>query len=105
MDRDVSRDRLEKDDYARAREKWERDRWEREHLDRERSDRDRSDRDRYRKRSRSISPFVKAMQAWDKFKLAEGAMLEQVGKRKALYLKRPEDHPEYAKVILLRVCP
>ena len=51
-----------------------------------------------KRRSRSKSPFVEAMENWDKYKRAEGAMLSQIETKRKFFMKRPEDHPDYAQV-------
>ena len=46
-------------------------------------------------RSRSISPYVIAMQNWNKFKTMESVMLKKVKTKREVFQKRPEDHPSY----------
>ncbi len=58
-------------------------------------------RSKSKSRSRSKSPFVKAMENWDKYKRAEGAMLTQIETKRKFFMKRPEDHPDYAQVSLV----
>ena len=50
-----------------------------------------------RARPRSVSPYVVAMESWNKFKKAEKEMLDRISKRRDAFEKRPEDHPKYAE--------
>merc|ERR1719317_1448925 len=52
---------------------------------------------RERRRDRSVSPFVLAMEKWKRFKKAEGVMLSNISNRKDIFDKRPEDHPKYGE--------
>ena len=64
---------------------------------RDRQGRDKRPHSRSRDRpDRSVSPYVAAMERWNKFKKAEAAMLAGVGRRREQHDKRPEDHPRYA---------
>ena len=55
----------------------------------------RRSRSRSRRRGRSVSPYVTAMENWNKFKRAEKAMLADICSRRDLAERRPEDHPRY----------
>jgi len=63
----------------------------------ERQGRRSKSRSRDRKRDRSVSPYVVAMEKWNRFKKAEGVMLSNISNRKEIYDKRPEDHPKYGE--------
>ena len=38
------------------------------------------------------------MEAWDKFKRSEDVLLTQLDTKRKFFMKRPEDHPDYAQV-------
>merc|ERR1719150_572488 len=69
------------------------------------SSRDQRDHNRRRSRSRSAerrvrqrrsdSPFSVFYDNWKKFKQAERVMFDTVNRKKDIYDKRPEDHPQY----------
>ena len=86
-DKEVSRSRARGEDKADRRDR-------RRSRSRSRS-RDRGGGGGSRK-ERSVSPYVVAMESWNKFKKAEKAMLGNIAKRREMYEKRPEDHPKYA---------
>ena len=112
-----NRDRNTRRRPSRDRDR-DRDRGDRRRRTRSRSrSRSRSRLDRYRDRSRSPrpstssssrghyrrernrtpeAPYDRAMERWRRFKQAEGVMLSSVNRRKDIYDKRPEDHPDYA---------
>ena len=50
-------------------------------------------RDRTKRKERSISPYMLAMEKWNKFKKAEKVMLNQMKTKREVFDKRPEDHP------------
>ena len=86
-ERELYMDRVEKD-TSRERPK-------RSPVRRERRRSRSRSRSRSRRRARSVSPFVTAMENWNKFKKAEAAMLTDVSSRRNTAERRPEDHPKY----------
>ena len=50
---------------------------------------------RSRSRSRSLSPFSVAYENWSRFKQAEKVMLDTLNRKRDIFDKRPEDHPDY----------
>ena len=50
-------------------------------------------RGRTKRKERSISPYMLAMEKWNKFKKAEKVMLNQMKTKREVFDKRPEDHP------------
>ena len=85
------RDRREE---GRSREgvEWERVRRE-EKGRRSRSREKKRSRGRTKRKERSISPYMLAMEKWNKFKKAEKVMLNQMKTKREVFDKRPEDHP------------
>lgn len=51
--------------------------------------------ERPRRRQRSGSPYSKAFEKWKKFKQSEKVMLGNLDRKREIYDKRPEDHPNY----------
>ena len=50
---------------------------------------------RSRSRSRSLSPFSAAHENWSRFRQAEKVMLDTLNRKRDIFDKRPEDHPDY----------
>ena len=50
-------------------------------------------RGRTKRKERSISPYMLAMEKWNKFKKAEKVMLNQMKTKREVFDKRHEDHP------------